>query len=287
MGHIDVNSLRYHLPDGRVLLDEVNFRVGDGDKAALIGANGAGKTTLLRLIAGDIEPHNGAIVRSGGLGVMRQFVDRKSEADSTPPTVRDLLLGVAPPALRKAARELDAAELAMMEDDSEKTQMRYAQAIADWGDAGGYEAETLWDTCTTIALDIPFLQAQFREASTLSGRRAEAARARGPAPRSGPGPPARRAGQLPRRPRQALAGGGDPGDAQDGVVRHARPGAPEPHGQAHRHRGGRRGPRIGRLGVDPRRRLRRTTTRRARRGSTASRSSCAAGRRSTGGSRTS
>jgi ATPase subunit of ABC transporter with duplicated ATPase domains len=100
---------------------------------------------------------------------MRQFVDRKTDADAAPPTVRDLLLGVAPSAVQKAARELDAAELAMMEDDSEKTQMRYAQAIADWGDAGGYEAETLWDTCTTIALDIPFLQAQFREASTLSG----------------------------------------------------------------------------------------------------------------------
>src|SRR5690242_7730221 len=114
MGHIDVNSLRYHLPDGRVLLDEVSFRVGDGDKAALIGTNGAGKTTLLRLIAGDIEPHAGAVARSGGLGVMRQFVDRKvvREADGDPvagqpaqaaaPTVRSLLLSVAQPAVQKA-----------------------------------------------------------------------------------------------------------------------------------------------------------------------------------------
>jgi len=169
MGHIDVNSLQYHLPDGRVLLEDVSFRIGDGDKAALVGANGAGKTTLLRLIAGDIEPTSGAVVRSGGLGVMRQFVDRKPEDGQEPPTVRTLLLSVAQPTLQKAAVELESAELAMMEDDSEPTQMRYAQALVDWGDAGGYEAETLWDTCCTIAIGVPFIQAQFRAASTLSG----------------------------------------------------------------------------------------------------------------------
>ena len=168
MGHIDVNSLQYHLPDGRILLQDVTFRIGDGDKAALVGVNGAGKTTLLRLIAGDLEPTSGAVVRSGGLGVMRQFVDRKVD-EQEPPTVRTLLLSVAQPMLQKAAAELEAAELQMMEDDSEPTQLRYAQALVDWGDAGGYEAETLWDTCCTIALGVPYIQAQFRPASTLSG----------------------------------------------------------------------------------------------------------------------
>src|SRR4051794_28012449 len=48
MGHVDVAGVTYELPDGRMLLDEVSFRVGDGAKVALVGANGAGKTTLLR-----------------------------------------------------------------------------------------------------------------------------------------------------------------------------------------------------------------------------------------------
>ena len=52
MGHVDIANLRYELPDGRVLLDDVSFRVGDGAKVALVGANGSGKTTLLRMIAG-------------------------------------------------------------------------------------------------------------------------------------------------------------------------------------------------------------------------------------------
>jgi ATPase subunit of ABC transporter with duplicated ATPase domains len=165
MGHVDVAGIGYQLPDGRVLLDDVTFRVGDGAKVALVGANGSGKTTLLRIIAGDLDPHLGTISRSGGLGVMRQFIGSVRD-DST---VRDLLLGVAPPAVQKAAKELDWAELAMMDADDEKTQMRYAQAVADWGEAGGYEAEVLWDVCTTAALGVSFDRCRWRDVRTLSG----------------------------------------------------------------------------------------------------------------------
>ena len=66
VGHVDVSGVRYELPDGRVLLDDVGFRVGDGAKVALVGANGAGKTTLLRIVTGDLVPHAGAVTRSGG-----------------------------------------------------------------------------------------------------------------------------------------------------------------------------------------------------------------------------
>jgi hypothetical protein len=107
---------------------------------------------LLRIIAGDLTPDSGAVTRDGGLGVMRQFVG--SLRDST--TLRDLLVSVAPPSIRLAAQTLEAAELAMMEHEDEPTQMRYAQALSDWADAGGYEAETLWDVCTTSALGMPF-----------------------------------------------------------------------------------------------------------------------------------
>ncbi|HEX4490678.1 MAG TPA: ATP-binding cassette domain-containing protein, partial [Acidimicrobiia bacterium] len=74
MGHVDVVSVRHTLSNGRLLLDDASFRVGEGAKVALVGANGAGKTTLLRLVAGDEVPQGGNIGRSGGLGVMRQFI---------------------------------------------------------------------------------------------------------------------------------------------------------------------------------------------------------------------
>ena len=165
VGHIDLQQVTLSLPDGRVLLDDVSFRVGDGARAALVGANGAGKTTLLSIIAGDREPDSGSVVRSGGLGVMRQFVGAVRD-DST---VLDLLLSVAPPALRHAAARLDAAELAMMEREDEPTQLRYADALAEWGDAGGYDAEVLWDVCTIQALGLPFSTARWRPVGTLSG----------------------------------------------------------------------------------------------------------------------
>lgn len=167
MGHLEAGHLEYYLPDGRVLLGDVSFRVGEGASVALVGANGAGKTTLLRLIAGELQPHGGAVTVSGGLGVMPQFVG--SVRDER--TVRDLLVSVAQPRIRQAAAAVDAAELAMMsaEGDDEAAQMAYAQALSDWAEARGYEAETAWDICTTAALGMPYEKAQWRKVRTLSG----------------------------------------------------------------------------------------------------------------------
>ena len=165
MGHVDIAGVRFELPDGRVLLDDVSFRVGEGAKVALVGANGAGKTTLLRIITGDLTPHAGAVTRSGGLGVMRQMVTHGNEGK----TVHDLLLSVSPPRVREAAERVEACERALMDTDDEKTQMRYAGALAEWADAGGYEIEVVWDVCTTAALGVPYDRAKYRELTTLSG----------------------------------------------------------------------------------------------------------------------
>ena len=165
MGHVDVNSVSYSLPDGRPLLNEVSLRVGEGAKVALIGPNGTGKTTLTRIIAGDLATPEGAVTRSGGLGVMRQFIGKVRDES----TVRDLLVSVAPDRIRSAAAEIDRTELLMMERDSEDDQMAYAQALVEWGEARGYEQETVWDQCTMAALGIPFEKAQWRKVTTLSG----------------------------------------------------------------------------------------------------------------------
>ena len=165
VGHVEAAHLSYALPDGRALLDDVSFRVGDGITAALIGPNGAGKTTLMRLVAGDLTPQEGSVTSSGGLGVMRQFVGGIRD-DST---VRDLLVSIAPPRVRDAAARLDAAELVMMERDDEPAQLRYAGALAEWGDAGGYDAEVHWDACAVAALGTPYERCRWREVRTLSG----------------------------------------------------------------------------------------------------------------------
>ncbi|MEU9295491.1 MULTISPECIES: ABC-F family ATP-binding cassette domain-containing protein [unclassified Streptomyces] len=165
MGHVEAAHLEYYLPDGRVLLGDASFRVGEGAVVALVGANGAGKTTLLRLISGELQPHGGSVTVSGGLGVMPQFVG--SVRDES--TVRDLLVSVAQPRIREAAKAVDEAEHLIMTVDDEAAQMKYAQALSDWAEVQGYEAETVWDICTMAALGVPYEKAQFRQVRTLSG----------------------------------------------------------------------------------------------------------------------
>src|SRR6201996_12910 len=165
MGHLEVAHVDSYLPDGRMLLADASFRVGEGTTVALVGPNGAGKSTLLRLAAGELQPDAGTVTVSGGLGVMPQFVG--SVRDER--TVRDLLVSVARPVIRDAARTVDAAELAIMERDDEAAQLEYAQTLSDWADAGGYAAETVWDMCTMSALGVPYEKAQWRGVATLSG----------------------------------------------------------------------------------------------------------------------
>ncbi|SDM85358.1 ABC-F family ATP-binding cassette domain-containing protein [Allokutzneria albata] len=165
MGYLDAAGLSYHLADGRELFRDVAIKVNAGTVVALVGANGAGKTTLLRLLSGELKPDEGSCVVHGGLAVMPQFVG--SVRDDR--TVRDLLLSVAPQRLQVAAAELDAVELKLMDVDDEATQMRYATALTAWGEAGGYDAEVLWDTVTVAAMGVPFDRAQYRGVKTLSG----------------------------------------------------------------------------------------------------------------------
>ena len=165
MGYVDVTGIRFTLPDGRVLLDDVSFRVGDGAVAALVGENGAGKTTLLRIITGDLTPDAGSVALVGGLGVMRQFIGSVRDATS----VQQFLVDLAPPAVSAAWHAVEAAELAMMEAEDEPTQMAYANALGTWGDVGGYDVEVTWDTVTVAALGVPYEQCKYRELQTLSG----------------------------------------------------------------------------------------------------------------------
>ncbi|MFC7544979.1 ABC-F family ATP-binding cassette domain-containing protein [Plantactinospora sp. GCM10030261] len=173
MGYIDVAGVGHVLPDGRELFADVSFRVGEGAKVALVGPNGAGKTTLLRMIAGDLPVRAGTVARSGGLGVMRQFIGMIGDDM----TLRDLALSLATPPLRAAGERVTAAETALHAAElrgkystaAGKAQMSYAEALSAWGEAGGYEAEVLFDTVTTIVLDLPWDVCRDRPVRTLSG----------------------------------------------------------------------------------------------------------------------
>jgi energy-dependent translational throttle protein EttA len=163
MGYVDVAGVGYVLPDGRELLADVAFRVGEGAKVALVGPNGAGKTTLLRMVAGDLAAPSGAIARSGGLGVMRQFIGMIGDDR----TLSDLALSLVAPPLRAAGERLAKAQAAL--DESERSQIAYANALAHWGEVGGYDTEVLFDTVAVAILDKSWDEVRNRPVRTLSG----------------------------------------------------------------------------------------------------------------------
>ena len=183
MGAIDVNGIAYRLPTGRLLFDDVSFKVGEGITAALIGDNGAGKSTLFKIITGVLIADEGSTSISGGLGVMPQLLTgaaKKVEENDTAlaslglnATVADALKVVSPKRVQEAMKHVEACELAMMEDESEDIQMKYAHALAEYADAGGYDNEILWDVCCQAAVGMEYEKCKFRELKTLSGGQAK------------------------------------------------------------------------------------------------------------------
>ena len=183
MGAIEVNGIAYRLPTGRLLFDDVSFRVGEGITAALVGDNGAGKSTLFKIITGVLTADEGSTSVSGGLGVMPQLLTgaaKKVEENDTAlaslglnATVADALKVVSPKRIQEAMKHVEACELAMMEDESEEIQMKYAHALAEYADAGGYDNEILWDVCCQAAVGMEYEKCKFRELKTLSGGQAK------------------------------------------------------------------------------------------------------------------
>ena len=56
----------------RTLLHGASLNLQSGDKVGLVGRNGAGKTTLMRTLAGELNPAEGHLARSGRLGYLSQ-----------------------------------------------------------------------------------------------------------------------------------------------------------------------------------------------------------------------
>ncbi|WP_442856796.1 ABC-F family ATP-binding cassette domain-containing protein [Cellulomonas sp. FA1] len=78
---LDLEDVTFTLPDGRVLLDDVTWRLGPGDRYGVVGVNGAGKTTLLRLLTGRAQPTSGRVRRGKTVQVaeLRQDVEDLDE----------------------------------------------------------------------------------------------------------------------------------------------------------------------------------------------------------------
>jgi ATPase subunit of ABC transporter with duplicated ATPase domains len=167
MSHVAVSGLAYAHPGGEELLSEVSFRVAPGRHTGLVGTNGVGKSTLLRILAGELEAVEGEAAHGGRLLFMRQDVGHDTRTGPTP-TLRGLLTGLAPQALRHAGERVAESERRLAEGDHDAG-MALGEAIGDWSALGGYELEAQWDSSCRRIVRAGFAELADRPAATLSG----------------------------------------------------------------------------------------------------------------------
>lgn len=158
----------------RLLMEDVTFRVDNGDKIGLVGRNGAGKTTMTKVLAGLALPAEGTVTRSGSIG----YLPQDPKVDDMTQLARDRILSAR--GLDGVAKKMRQAQEDMAsEDESTRTKgmRRYDRLEAEFIAGGGYAAESEAAVITSN-LDLPE-RVLAQPLETLSGgqrRRVELAR---------------------------------------------------------------------------------------------------------------
>ena len=120
----------------RVLFDEVNISFQKGTCYGVIGANGAGKSTFLKILSGEIEPNKGVVEISKG---ERMSFLKQNQFEFDECTVLNTVL-MGHKHLWDVMHERDA--IYAKEDFTEEDGMKAGELEADFGEMGGYEAES-------------------------------------------------------------------------------------------------------------------------------------------------
>ncbi|MBY6437832.1 ABC-F family ATP-binding cassette domain-containing protein [Rhodococcus kroppenstedtii] len=74
---VELEDATLTTPDGRVLVEDLTWRLAPGERVGLVGVNGSGKTTLLRTLAGELDPAAGRRIegQTVRIGWLRQELD--------------------------------------------------------------------------------------------------------------------------------------------------------------------------------------------------------------------
>ncbi len=120
----------------RVLFDEVSLNFVKGNCYGVIGANGAGKSTFLKILSGEIEPNKGSVDITPGerMAVLKQ---NQYEFDDCS-VLNTVLMG------HKHLWEVmnEREKIYAKEDFTEEDGMRAGELEGEFGEMGGYEAES-------------------------------------------------------------------------------------------------------------------------------------------------
>ncbi len=127
----------------RVLFDEVNINFIKGNCYGVIGANGAGKSTFLKILSGEIEPNKGTVEISKG---ERMAVLKQNQFEFDTCTVLNTVL-MGHKHLWDVMHERDA--IYAKADFTEEDGMKAGELEGEFGEMGGYEAES--SACTLLS----------------------------------------------------------------------------------------------------------------------------------------
>ncbi len=120
----------------RVLFDEVNINFIKGNCYGVIGANGAGKSTFLKILSGEIEPNKGTVEITPG---ERMAVLKQNQFEFDECTVLNTVL-MGHKKMWDVMHEREA--IYAKEDFTEEDGMKAGHLEAEFGEMGGYEAES-------------------------------------------------------------------------------------------------------------------------------------------------
>jgi ATPase subunit of ABC transporter with duplicated ATPase domains len=120
----------------RVLFDEVNINFVKGNCYGVIGANGAGKSTFLKILSGEIEPNKGSVEITPG---ERMAVLNQNQFQFDEQTVLNTVL-MGHKKLWEVGQERE--KIYAKEDFSEEDGIRAGDLEAEFGEMGGYTAES-------------------------------------------------------------------------------------------------------------------------------------------------
>ena len=67
----------------KILFENINFTIDNGDKIGLVGVNGTGKSTFIKTIAGVVTPDYGSMIKARGLQIECLLQDAELEPDNT------------------------------------------------------------------------------------------------------------------------------------------------------------------------------------------------------------
>ncbi|MFN4808257.1 MAG: ABC-F family ATP-binding cassette domain-containing protein [Bacteroidota bacterium] len=127
----------------RVLFDEVNINFIKGNCYGVIGANGAGKSTFLKILSGEIEPNKGFVDISPG---ERMAVLNQNQFQFDEKTVLSTVL-MGHKKMWEITQERE--KIYAKEDFSEEDGIRAGELEAEFGEMGGYTAES--DAATLLS----------------------------------------------------------------------------------------------------------------------------------------